>query len=78
MATGHNRFSVVAELNSAVPRKIAAPVSSREGYPELPDISDNPHHYSTPVKEVFLCKLTQSFYTHAYTFMLPIVIHILY
>jgi hypothetical protein len=46
MATGHNSFSVVAELNSSVPCKIAAPVSPREAYPGLPDLSDIPHPYS--------------------------------
>jgi hypothetical protein len=46
MATGHNSFSVVAELNSAVPCKIAEPVPPREVYPELPDLSDNPRPYS--------------------------------
>jgi hypothetical protein len=47
MATGHNNFSVAAELNSSVPCKIAAPVSPRERYLELPDLSDNPRPYFT-------------------------------
>jgi hypothetical protein len=47
MATGHSCISLAAELNSSVPCKIAAPVSPREGYPELPGLSDNPHPYST-------------------------------
>jgi len=43
MATGHNRFSVIEELSSQGLCKIAAPVSQiRGGYPELPDLSDNP------------------------------------
>jgi hypothetical protein len=47
MATGHNRFSVVAEHKSSFPCKTAATVSPREGYPELPDLSDNPLSYCT-------------------------------
>jgi hypothetical protein len=46
MATGHNSFPVVAELNSSAPCKPAAPVSPRERYPELPDLSDNHRPYS--------------------------------
>jgi hypothetical protein len=42
MATGHNRFSVVKELSFSAFRKFAAQVSPRRGYPELPDLSDNP------------------------------------
>ena len=38
MATGHNS-SVVAELSSPVPCKIAAKASPIRGYPELPDLS---------------------------------------
>jgi len=41
MATGQNRFSVLAEQGSSLPYKSAAPVSPREAYPELPDLSDN-------------------------------------
>ena len=43
MATGLNMFSVVEELSSPAFRKIAALVSPKRGYPELPDLSDNPH-----------------------------------
>jgi len=42
MVTGHNRFSVVEELSSPAFCKTAAPVSPRRGYPELPDLTDNP------------------------------------
>ena len=42
MATGLNMFSVVEALSSPVFRKIAALVSPKRGYPELPDLSDNP------------------------------------
>jgi hypothetical protein len=42
MATGHNRFSVVAEHSSHAFCKIAPPLSPRRRYPELPDLSDNP------------------------------------
>jgi hypothetical protein len=42
---GHNRFSVVAEHNSFLTCKIVATVSPGEGYPELPDLSDNPLPY---------------------------------
>jgi len=42
MATGHNMFSMIEELGSRAFCKIAALVSSRRGYPKLPDISDNP------------------------------------
>jgi hypothetical protein len=42
MATGHNRFAVVEDLSSHAFCKIVATVSPRRGYPELPDISDNP------------------------------------
>ena len=41
MATGHNRFSVLEELTSHAFCKIAAKVSPRWGYPELPNLSDN-------------------------------------
>jgi len=41
MATGRNRFSVVEGLSSPSFRKIAATVSLRLGYPELPDLPDN-------------------------------------
>jgi len=34
-------FSVVEELSSPAFRKIAALVSPKRGYPELPDLSDN-------------------------------------
>jgi hypothetical protein len=47
MATDHNSFSVLAELNSSVSGKIAAPVPHRELCPELSDLSDNPRRYST-------------------------------
>jgi hypothetical protein len=40
MATGHNRFSVVEERSSHTFCKIAATVSLRERYHELPDLSD--------------------------------------
>ena len=43
MATGHNRFSVVAELISCVPYKIAAPVCVGElfgpDYPTIPSLT---------------------------------------
>jgi hypothetical protein len=52
MAAGHKRFSVLAEHSLAFPCKIAATVSPREGYPELPDLSDNPFPYS--IKVVFV------------------------
>jgi hypothetical protein len=42
MPTGHNRFSVVEELSSPACCKIAAPVSPKRGYPELPELSENP------------------------------------
>jgi len=42
MATGLNMFSVVEELSSPAFHKIAALVSPKRGYPELPDLSDNP------------------------------------
>jgi hypothetical protein len=42
MATGHNKFFVVEELSSRAFCKVAAPVSPKRGYPELPDLSDNP------------------------------------
>ena len=42
MATGLNMFSVVEEISSPAFRKIAALVSPKRGYPELPDLSDNP------------------------------------
>ena len=41
MATGHKNSSEAAERNSSLPCKTAAPVSPSEGYPELPDLSDN-------------------------------------
>ena len=47
MATDHNIFSVLAELNSSISGKIAAPVPPRELCPELPHLSDNPCRYST-------------------------------
>ena len=47
MVAGHNRFSVVAEHNSFLTCKTVATVSPREGYPELPDLSDNPLPYCT-------------------------------
>jgi hypothetical protein len=56
MATGHNRFSVLAEHSLFFPCKITTTVSPREGYPELPDLSDNPLPYS--IKVVFVCNLT--------------------
>ena len=37
MATGLNMFSLVEELSSPAFRKIAALVSQKRGYPELPD-----------------------------------------
>ena len=37
MATGLNMFSLVEELSSPAFRKIAALVSPKRGYPELPD-----------------------------------------
>ena len=42
MVTGLNMFSVVEELSSPAFCKIAALVSPKRGYPELPDLSDNP------------------------------------
>jgi hypothetical protein len=42
IAVGHNRFSVIEELSSHAFCKIAALVSPRRWYPELPDLSDNP------------------------------------
>jgi hypothetical protein len=42
MATGHNRLSVVEELSSPALGKLAATVSVRWGYLELPELSDNP------------------------------------
>jgi hypothetical protein len=56
MATGHNRFSVLAEHSLSLLCKIAATVSPREGYLELPDLPDNPLPYS--FKVVFVCNLT--------------------
>jgi len=41
-ATGQNSYSVVAQHSSSGLYKIAAPVLPRRGYPELPDLSDNP------------------------------------
>jgi len=41
MATGLNIFYAVEELSSPAFRKIAALVSPKRGYPELPDLSDN-------------------------------------
>jgi hypothetical protein len=41
MATGRNRFSAVAEHNSSLPYKTAAPVSPTEGYQELPELFNN-------------------------------------
>jgi hypothetical protein len=55
MATGHKSFSVVAELNSSVPGKIAAPVSPREGYPELPILSDY-YYFSSHIMETLPAK----------------------
>jgi hypothetical protein len=49
MATGHNRFPVLAELNSSLPYKIAATVSPSERYPELPALSNYRLLYSTIV-----------------------------
>ena len=56
MATGHNRFCVLAEHSLSLPYKNAATVSPREGYLELPNLSDN----SLPCsfKVVFVCNLT--------------------
>jgi hypothetical protein len=51
MATGHNTLSVVEELSSPAFCKIAAPVSPRRGYPELPYLSGNPRPYSLSVKD---------------------------
>jgi hypothetical protein len=52
MASGHNRSSEVAECNSSLSSKIAAIVSLKERYPELPDLSDNPRPFSTKVDEM--------------------------
>ena len=41
MATGRNRFSVVAEHNSSLPCKTAAPVSPTESYQEFPELFNN-------------------------------------
>ena len=41
MVSGNSRFSVVAEHGSSLSCKIAASVLPREGYPELPELSDN-------------------------------------
>jgi hypothetical protein len=49
MATGHNRFSVVEELSPPACCNIAAAVSPKRGYPELPDLSDNPLPSSTEI-----------------------------
>jgi hypothetical protein len=40
------QFLCVSELSSSVPCQITATVSPREGYPELPDLSDTPLPYS--------------------------------
>jgi len=54
MATGLNMFSVVEELSSPAFRKIAALMSPKRGYPELPDLSDNPRpSYTTKVTQQF-------------------------
>ena len=42
MATGQNSSSVVALHSSSGLYKIATTVLPRRGYPELPDLSDNP------------------------------------
>ena len=55
-------FSVIEELSSYAFRKIAAPVSPRRWYPELPDLSDNPllsyiiwRRYKAVNKSIMLC-----------------------
>ena len=42
MATGHNRFSVIEELSSHAFLQDCSTSIAEMGYPELPDISDNP------------------------------------
>jgi len=42
MATGHNSSSVVAQHTSSGLYKFSVPVLPIRGYPELPDLTDNP------------------------------------
>jgi len=48
MATGHNRFLMVAEISSYVPWKTATPLSPWGEYPKLQNLSNNltPPYYS--------------------------------
>ena len=65
MATGHNRLSVIEELSSHAFCKIAAPVSPRKGYLELPDLSDNPLlSYTANSSNVFFFNLPIAMLLH--------------
>ena len=63
MATGHNRFSVVEEFRSPAFCKIAAPVSPRRGYPQLPDLSVN------PLPSTLSLSLSLSLYIYIYIYI---------
>jgi hypothetical protein len=66
-ATGHNRYCVIQELRSSVFCKIVAPVASRRGYPELPDLSENPRPYSIPLLH---CRRKRSSVSHRHLCLL--------